>query len=182
MGIPHLSRRSFLTAVSAGTVAITAGLAAMTAVLGWFLVSASGRAQGVELTTAELVPQDSTVYVAFNTKLDSSEWIAAFDLVEKLGLEDPEDELIAAVEGEGGVKIAFTQIAGLVARRILSFVSEGDSVEAGERIGLIRFGSRVDVFLPAGTGPRILLGQRTIGGETIIAELGADPALTGTSQ
>ena len=86
------------------------------------------------------------------------------------------------VEGAGGVKIAFTQIAGLVARRILSFVREGDMVEAGQRIGLIRFGSRVDVFLPAGTGPRILLGQRTIGGETIIAELGTDPALTGTSQ
>ena len=86
------------------------------------------------------------------------------------------------VEGADGVKIAFTQIAGLVARRILSFVREGDSVEAGQRIGLIRFGSRVDVYLPAGTGPRILLGQRTIGGETIIAELGADPGMTGTSQ
>ncbi|MBA2467633.1 MAG: phosphatidylserine decarboxylase [Sphingomonas sp.] len=86
------------------------------------------------------------------------------------------------VEGEDGVKIAFTQIAGLVARRILSFVREGDSVEAGQRIGLIRFGSRVDVFLPSGTGPRILLGQRTIGGETILAELGTDPGLTGASQ
>jgi phosphatidylserine decarboxylase len=86
------------------------------------------------------------------------------------------------VEGGDGVKIAFTQIAGLVARRILSFVREGDNIEAGQRIGLIRFGSRVDVFLPAGTGPRILLGQRTIGGETILAELGTDPGLTGSSQ
>jgi phosphatidylserine decarboxylase len=86
------------------------------------------------------------------------------------------------VEGADGVKIAFTQIAGLVARRILSFVREGDSVEAGQRIGLIRFGSRVDVYLPAGTGPRILLGQRTIGGETIIAELGTNPGMTGSSQ
>ena len=86
------------------------------------------------------------------------------------------------VEGVDGVKIAFTQIAGLVARRILSFVREGDSVEAGQRIGLIRFGSRVDVYLPAGTGPRVLLGQRTIGGETVIAEIGTDPGLTGTSQ
>ncbi len=86
------------------------------------------------------------------------------------------------VEGADGVKIAFTQIAGLVARRILSFVREGDNIEAGQRIGLIRFGSRVDVFLPAGTGPRILLGQRTIGGETILAELGTDPRLTGSSQ
>ncbi len=86
------------------------------------------------------------------------------------------------LEGEDGVHIAFTQIAGLVARRILTFVREGDQVEAGERIGMIRFGSRVDVYLPAGTGPRVLLGQRTIAGETVIAELGAEPGLTGTSQ
>lgn len=86
------------------------------------------------------------------------------------------------VEGADGVKVAFTQIAGLVARRILSFVREGDTVAAGERIGLIRFGSRVDVYLPAGTGARVLLGQRSIGGETIIAEIGSDPGLTGSSQ
>ncbi|GLR47983.1 phosphatidylserine decarboxylase [Sphingomonas astaxanthinifaciens] len=86
------------------------------------------------------------------------------------------------VEGDNGVRIAFTQIAGLVARRILSFVREGQRVTAGERIGLIRFGSRVDVFLPAGTGSRLLLGQRAIAGETIIAELGTDPMMTGTSQ
>ena len=86
------------------------------------------------------------------------------------------------VEGEGGVRIAFTQIAGLIARRILAFVREGDRVEAGERVGMIRFGSRVDVYLPAGTGPRVLLGQRAIAGETVLAELGAEPALTGASQ
>ena len=86
------------------------------------------------------------------------------------------------VEGHDGIKIGFTQIAGLVARRILSFVREGDSIEAGQRVGLIRFGSRVDVYLPAGTGPRVLLGQRTIGGETIVAEIGTDPGLTGSSQ
>ena len=78
--------------------------------------------------------------------------------------------------------VGFTQIAGLVARRILAFVSEGDSVAAGERIGLIRFGSRVDVYLPAGTGPRLLLGQRAIAGETVIAEIGVDPGLAGVSQ
>ena len=86
------------------------------------------------------------------------------------------------VEGADGVKVGFTQIAGLVARRILSFVREGDSVEAGQRVGLIRFGSRVDVYLPSGTGPRVLLGQRAIGGETILAEIGTDPGLTGSSQ
>ncbi len=86
------------------------------------------------------------------------------------------------VEGADGLRIGFTQIAGLVARRILAFVREGDVVEAGQRIGMIRFGSRVDVFLPAGTGPRVLLGQRTIAGETVIGEIGVDPALTGISQ
>jgi phosphatidylserine decarboxylase len=86
------------------------------------------------------------------------------------------------VEREDGVQIGFTQIAGLVARRILSFVKEGDRVEAGERIGLIRFGSRVDVFLPAGTGSQVLLGQRTIAGETILGEIGIDPQRRGISQ
>ena len=86
------------------------------------------------------------------------------------------------VERDDGVAIGFTQIAGLVARRIMSFVKEGDRVEAGERIGLIRFGSRVDVFLPAGTGSQVLLGQRTIAGETILGELGSDPQRGGISQ
>ena len=80
------------------------------------------------------------------------------------------------VESDDGLKIGFTQIAGLVARRILAFVGEG------ERIGLIRFGSRVDVYLPEGTGTRLLLGQRAIAGETVIAEIGVDPQLSGTSQ
>jgi len=86
------------------------------------------------------------------------------------------------IEGSSGLKIGFTQIAGLVARRILSFVREGDMVEAGQRVGLIRFGSRVDVFLPAGTSPKVLLGQRAIAGETILAEIGVDTTLTGISQ
>ncbi len=86
------------------------------------------------------------------------------------------------VEREDGTKIAFTQIAGLVARRIMSFVAEGDRVASGERIGLIRFGSRVDVFLPAGTGSQILLGQRAIAGETILGEIGVDPKRSGSSQ
>ena len=86
------------------------------------------------------------------------------------------------IEGAGGAMVGFTQIAGLVARRILSFVREGDLVEAGQRVGLIRFGSRVDVYLPAGTGPRVLIGQRAIAGETVLGEVGVDPALTGTSQ
>ena len=86
------------------------------------------------------------------------------------------------VERGDGIVIGFTQIAGLVARRIVAFVKEGDRVEAGERIGLIRFGSRVDVYLPAGTGSLVLLGQRTIAGETVIGELGVDPQRRGISQ
>ena len=86
------------------------------------------------------------------------------------------------VEREDGVKIGFTQIAGLVARRIMSFVKEGDPVAAGERIGLIRFGSRVDVYLPAGTGAQVLLGQRTIAGETVLGAIGIDPQRRGLSQ
>ena len=86
------------------------------------------------------------------------------------------------VEREDGVKIGFTQIAGLVARRIMAFVAVGDRVAAGERVGLIRFGSRVDVFLPEGTAPKVLLGQRAIAGETIIAELGSETTLIGNSQ
>jgi len=76
------------------------------------------------------------------------------------------------VEGPDGTRIGFTQIAGLVARRIVPFVKPGDIVTGGQRVGLIRFGSRVDVYLPAGTAPRIALGQRAIAGETVLARLG----------
>jgi len=86
------------------------------------------------------------------------------------------------VEGADGLKVGFTQIAGLVARRIVAFVKEGDIVEAGQRIGLIRFGSRVDVYLPAGIAPRVLLGQRAIAGETILGIVGLDIPATGVSQ
>ena len=86
------------------------------------------------------------------------------------------------VEREDGLKIGFTQIAGLIARRIMAFVREGDVVEAGQRVGLIRFGSRVDVYLPAGTSSQVLLGQRTIAGETVIASVGVAQALEGVAQ
>ncbi|MEO7635465.1 MAG: phosphatidylserine decarboxylase [Sphingomicrobium sp.] len=86
------------------------------------------------------------------------------------------------IERGDGFKVGMTQIAGLVARRILAFVREGDMVEIGQRVGLIRFGSRVDVYLPAGTAPKVLLGQRAIAGETVLGEIGADAGLTGISQ
>lgn len=68
------------------------------------------------------------------------------------------------------------QIAGLIARRIVCFVKEGQLVSAGERFGLIRFGSRVDVYLPAGTKPLVAVGQYALGGETVIADLAATAA------
>ncbi len=86
------------------------------------------------------------------------------------------------VERADGVRIGFTQIAGLVARRIVAFVKEGDEVGTGQRVGLIRFGSRVDVYLPAGTASRVIKGQRCVAGETIIAELGVDQDLIALSQ
>jgi phosphatidylserine decarboxylase len=83
------------------------------------------------------------------------------------------------VERSDGVKIGFTQIAGLVARRILPFVKPGDLVAAGQRVGLIRFGSRVDVYLPAGVVPKVALGQRIVAGETILATMGDAKAISG---
>jgi phosphatidylserine decarboxylase len=76
----------------------------------------------------------------------------------------------------GKDRIGVVQIAGLIARRILCFVHEGATVGAGERIGMIRFGSRVDVYLPDGVRPLVAEGQTAIAGETVIADLrGADP-------
>ena len=86
------------------------------------------------------------------------------------------------VERADGVRIGFTQIAGLVARRIVPFVKRGDIVAAGQRIGLIRFGSRVDVYLPAGTAPKVTLGQHIIAGETILAHIGDGHTMTSILQ
>jgi phosphatidylserine decarboxylase len=73
----------------------------------------------------------------------------------------------------GKDRIGVVQIAGLIARRILCFVHEGATVGAGERIGMIRFGSRVDVYLPDGVRPLVAEGQTAIAGETVIADLRA---------
>jgi len=70
-----------------------------------------------------------------------------------------------------GRDIAFVQIAGLVARRILIWVEEEQGLAAGERFGLIRFGSRVDVYLPDGVSPLVSVGQIAVAGETVIADL-----------
>jgi phosphatidylserine decarboxylase len=75
------------------------------------------------------------------------------------------------IEKADGTEIPVVQIAGLVARRIVAFVHEGDSVRVGERLGLIRFGSRVDVYLPVGKTALVAVGQLAVGGETVLADL-----------
>lgn len=77
-------------------------------------------------------------------------------------------------EIEGGRQLVVVQIAGLVARRIVPFVREGQSLRTGERFGLIRFGSRLDVYLPDGVEPLVAIGQNMVAGETVLAELDRD--------
>jgi phosphatidylserine decarboxylase len=76
------------------------------------------------------------------------------------------------IEAMDESRIGVTQIAGLVARRIVCFTKVGSSLSVGERFGLIRFGSRLDVFLPEGIEPAVGLGQTAVAGETILAHLG----------
>ena len=73
-----------------------------------------------------------------------------------------------------GAEIVVVQIAGVIARRIVTFVGEGDSVGVGQRFGLIRFGSRVDLYLPPGRAALVCVGQRAVGGETVLADLKSD--------
>lgn len=75
------------------------------------------------------------------------------------------------IQTASGTEIGVVQIAGLVARRIVTFASEGDTVGVGQRFGLIRFGSRVDVYLPPGETALVSVGQRAIAGETVLADL-----------
>jgi phosphatidylserine decarboxylase len=84
-----------------------------------------------------------------------------------------DNERNALVIAAGNTRIAVVQIAGLIARRIVCFVRKGATVGAGERIGMIRFGSRVDVYLPEGVRPLVAEGQVAVAGETVIADLRA---------
>jgi len=81
-----------------------------------------------------------------------------------------------AVETADGRRYGVVQIAGLVARRILCEVKEGQALMTGERFGLIRFGSRLDIYLPEGVNPLVCIGQTMIAGETVIADLASDEA------
>jgi phosphatidylserine decarboxylase len=90
--------------------------------------------------------------------------------LDKASADNERNSLVIAT---AGARVAVVQIAGLVARRIVCFTREGADVVAGERIGLIRFGSRVDVYLPEGARPLVAEGQTAIAGETVIADLRA---------
>lgn len=89
--------------------------------------------------------------------------------LDKASLENEQAGLL--VQTDGGQKVLFVQIAGLIARRIVTYPVAGDRIERGQRYGLIRFGSRVDVYLPAGSSLRVSLGDCTVAGETVLGEL-----------
>jgi phosphatidylserine decarboxylase len=76
------------------------------------------------------------------------------------------------LETGSGIRIAFVQIAGLIARRIICYPDVGDMLERGKRYGLIRFGSRIDVYLPVGVEPLVKIGDTTVAGETMLGRLG----------
>lgn len=80
------------------------------------------------------------------------------------------ERMALKIEAEGGEAVGVVQIAGLIARRIVTFHGEGEVLQPGQRIGLIRFGSRVDVYLPLNKGVLASVGQRAIGGETVLAD------------
>lgn len=89
--------------------------------------------------------------------------------LDKASLENERSTVLMKLNGHSS-SVAFVQIAGLVARRIICKLAAGQQVKAGELYGLIRFGSRVDIYLPPGVVPQVALGQRMIGGETVIAD------------
>jgi phosphatidylserine decarboxylase len=90
--------------------------------------------------------------------------------MDKASADNERNSLVIAT---GGSRVAVVQIAGLVARRIVCFVRESQPVGAGERFGMIRFGSRLDVYLPEGAATVVAVGQTSIGGETVLADLRA---------
>ncbi len=86
--------------------------------------------------------------------------------LDKASVENEQSGLL--IEAAGGQKLLCVQIAGLVARRIVSYPEVGDALERGDRYGLIRFGSRVDLYLPKNTDVKLRVGDKTVGGETIV--------------
>jgi len=88
--------------------------------------------------------------------------------LDKASADNERNSLVIAT---GNTRVAVVQIAGLVARRIVCFVRTGQPVGIGERFGMIRFGSRLDVYLPEDVAPLVAVGQIAVGGETVIADL-----------
>ena len=98
--------------------------------------------------------------------------------LDKASEENERNSLV--IETAAGERIGVVQIAGLVARRILCFVKQGETIEPGARFGLIRFGSRLDVYLPPGRQAFACVGQRAVAGETVLADLASgEPARRG---
>ncbi len=94
--------------------------------------------------------------------------------LDKASVDNERNALAITMKGDhpyAGQKIGVVQIAGLIARRILCHVKPNDQIKAGERFGLIRFGSRTDIYLPQGVKPMVCIGQRVLGGETVIADM-----------
>jgi phosphatidylserine decarboxylase len=87
----------------------------------------------------------------------------------KASLENERNAML--VQTDGGVEITVVQIAGLVARRILCYAKAGDHLNVGERYGFIRFGSRLDVYMPVGSQPKVSLGDKVAAGQTVLASL-----------
>jgi phosphatidylserine decarboxylase len=90
--------------------------------------------------------------------------------LDKASLDNERNSLVIAA---AGTRIAVVQIAGLIARRIVCYVRESQPVGAGERFGMIRFGSRLDIYLPDGTASMVAVGQTALAGETVLADLRA---------
>ncbi|HTP48334.1 MAG TPA: phosphatidylserine decarboxylase [Casimicrobiaceae bacterium] len=89
--------------------------------------------------------------------------------VDKASLENERNAVV--IETAGGQTVTSVQIAGLIARRILCYVRAGEPLTRGQRYGFIRFGSRVDVYLPVGSRPRVSIGEKVSASSTILAEL-----------
>jgi len=112
---------------------------------------------------------DKLVYVPgkfFNASLDKAST-------------DNERQLVKMTTSYKDMPMAFSQIAGLVARRILCDLKEGEKVKSGEKFGLVRFGSRMDIYLPKGIEPLVVCGQEAVGGETVLADLSVKTARKG---
>jgi phosphatidylserine decarboxylase len=158
---------------------------AIPATPGVVLSPADGRVVAVERTRDPYLDRDAlkiSVFMnVFNVHSNRSpvdgvvrkRWYHAGSFVnaalDKASLENERNALHIATAT--GVDVTCVQIAGLIARRIVCDLREGDTVHAGQRFGIIRFGSRTDLYLPEGVRPLVALGQTMVGGETVIAEL-----------